>query len=485
MYKKNQILFNYFITEKNIIFLELSWVIYLFVIQISMVPYPGIDPINPQGFFGWYDQGQYLKILNDFICCGLKKSIEWPYPFGYILLSTPINVLINNTQVSIIATNIILLIISYWLLRDHLKRHTKIIFILSFVFLTYSYDFIRYSFFVPWSTSATLIAFSICVYLHLKREVNLTSIFILGIVNSFLFFCRPQDAVLLLIFNFTYIIFNAERKNTLLKLALFTFASISPMLISKVILGSFLIGGSVYTSTQHSFLPFGVINKLIALFNGDIGYGIHSISILDYSYLLYFGFLFLLIYGFIFLPIYYAISLICYFGLYLSFSDFGPHNFIVYQIFHYLKLPLLVLFVIFVDRFNVNEYKKYLTIAFIVYIFTFLTISYKDNYIECRSLISNSEVLSNCVTNEKSDIIYLEGFIKKFPNVYFDESKLIINGDKLVIYKDYRTFSGSNGLIILIFEARVINDLKFSTINYSLKDELKIKFYKRLGILEW
>jgi hypothetical protein len=485
MIKLDKNLNNYSVSNKNIYRLEIIWIIFLFVIQISMVPYPGTDHVNPQGFFGWYDQGQYLNILNDFICCGLKNSKEWPYPFGYILFSVPFNALISNTQVSIVVANLTLLILSYYIIRNHIKNNTKAILLISFIILSYYYDLIRYAFFIPWSTSATLIAFAICVNMHLREKRDFSYIVILGITNSFMFFCRPQDAILLFIFNSLSITMLDKQKNIIRNLFIFVLITFIPLLLSKLFYGSFLIGGSIYTSTQHAFLPFGVIHKLIALFNGDVGYGIDSISVFNYSPVLYFGLLFLILYGIISLPIYYTVSLVFYFGIYLSFSDFGPHNLVVFQLFHYLKLPLLIIFVLFIDKFTIVEYKKYLFIVLIVCIFSFLAISYKNNLANCRNNLSNGNVISACSNNDKSDVVYIKGFIKKFPNVYFDESELIINGSRLLLYKDYRVFSAPQGLILYIFEGRVIDDLKFNTINYSLKDDLHVIYYKRFGVLEW
>ena len=118
----------------------LIFAILLIFLMLNYEGFPGVSSEHPLGFFGWYDQGQYLKQLKDLMSNGVTALSSGIYPPGYMILAIPFTIFSqfftdNYFQYSLIVLNTILVISSVIIFSHTLGKNKAIFFLLLLSFL--------------------------------------------------------------------------------------------------------------------------------------------------------------------------------------------------------------------------------------------------------------------------------------------------------------------------------------------------------------
>lgn len=429
----------------------------IFLIQITFKLYPGNDLSNPLGFYGWFDQSQYLSELTDLVNLDFNKIKSWVYPPGFSFIVYPIS-FIATPKASIIFFSLCSLLVWVWIIREQLPLNRYAIYVAFLTILIFRYDQIRNAFLVPWSTSVTVL-FSSLIFLYCSRKKHETFDLISAVVLILLLlpilFSRIQD-YLLCCFALVGFLLTTNRREQLLKpLSYFiVFASIlgfSWYLVNKCYISN------IYSNSVHSFLISDVFFKIIGIFNGDAIYGVDGLSFYEYNHFLYFCFLYFVLYFAFNAKIYYVFVVGLYLLIYCSFSDFGPHNFVVFSLFHYMKA--LFLAVSFYFFYNVDFKKRIVVPAMCLLIFSLLQISYSYEDQDKGCILKYEEnLLKGSCDIAKSRFLSIDNLDTKFPDGLFESYLVKNDGYSFTNIKDFRVFRTETGVAIMFFKEVSIKD---------------------------
>ena len=357
----------------------LIFAILLIFLMLNYEGFPGVSSEHPLGFFGWYDQGQYLKQLKDLMSNGVTALSSGIYPPGYMILAIPFTIFSqfftdNYFQYSLIVLNTILVISSVIIFSHTLGKNKAIFFLLLLSFLIGFSDIVRNALIIPWSSSVTLFVASLFYYIissdgiMFKQRLNEIAILIFyGIMLSILLHTRPQDFVIISFSSVLYLIFTFYKYNGIGRNVYIPILSFVLVEIVFYILADGLAFGGIYSNSEHSFLINGHFDKLLGIISGDQTYGILSQSLMDRGVTLAVVIVTIFIAGIVFSKVEIKVALILWFVIYLSFSDFGPHNFTYYELFHYFKTPLIISLAVFIKSCSYNK-------MFALSVLTFLTL---------------------------------------------------------------------------------------------------------------
>lgn len=431
--------------------------------------FPGTDPKHPLGWFAWADQGQYLNQLKSLMNIGVSTLNEGVYPPGYIILAFPIAMFLqffsdNYNEIAITVLNTILVISSVYIFMHAMNKNKAVLFLIMLLvlFCFLDSDIVRNSLIIPWSSSVTLFVSSLFYYIisvdgvMFKKRLNEMVIFILyGVMLSILLHTRPHDFVIISFASIIYLIFTFYRYNNIGLNVYLAFLSFALSEIGFYLLVDGLAFGSLYVETRHSFSISGNFDKLLGIIGGDQSYGIRSQSLLDRGVIAAVVIITVFIAGVAFSRVEIKIALILWFVIYLAFSDFGPHNFLVYELFHYIKTPFMLSLIVFINNITFNK-------LFLLSLLTFLLLSLSvftkinfKNILYKTEKISVSENIWEISTNNNIEGIFVSGLLPKlknnFLNILFSPPAVTINNVKLTAFKDYRVFVGDSGIYIHFF----------------------------------
>jgi hypothetical protein len=458
-----------------------SFYIFIFLtiaLQISFGAYPGNDINNPLGFWGWYDQSQYLKQAEELFHADFSKIKNWVYPPGFSILSIPL-ALITNSKTSLILLSLFSLFYFLWVIRRFFSPLRYSIFLGIIFTLIFSYDLFGNVFLVPWSTSITLL-FSTIIFqcfdsAELPSKKN-CKLFILIISFLFILTTRVQDFFLVLLGSMVLIseIDNSQNRLRFYKIlaALFLVG-----ILWKFFAGYFL--SDLYSKTEHKFLIADFFWKFLGIFNGDYIYGIDGGSIREYSRLLHLIILYSLVYFIIHANYKYTFVIFAYLLIYCSFSDFGHHNVTKYAVMHYFKCLFLLTFAYTFATIGFN--KKILTTMIFVVVISNLNIHYQNSEESCFVTAEAGRIQGNC--DMKPGRFYsLNNFRVGFPEGIFQSYTLKNNGVTLESIKDFRIFRSNTGVVIIFFKDVELNNFSLSFIKGEFGKELVIhKLDRKLG----
>ncbi|WP_147270558.1 hypothetical protein [Marinomonas foliarum] len=453
------------------------------------------------GWWGWYDQGEYLKQMVRIANDGLSDSIRnSAYPPGYMLIpglalgfSNFLGFGIDEGTIFNLY-NLILCSISVTFLTICLDGKKKVYFLTFFFLLLINIDILATTFFIPWSSSISLFSAATCVYILnvAKSLVNMDLmkrymiILIFSLSFSLLLHTRPQDFVIFsMSFSFGYLyISRFEIKAQIFK---FIIPCVIVFLISECVwyfyMDGFSLGGSLYDKPKHSFfLNESTLYKISAMLIGGDSWGRLSISTFKESQFLFLLLLFTFIYGFFTKAIFPIIASILWLLIYLAFSDFGLHNFMRFLLLHYYKAVFLVLLFYFVKGFE----PKLLFLASVLCLITVFLLpiknkysfisAAKDVYIEQKAF-SSFELNSKSI--EKGDIFFVSSLIEnKVQDVLMHIPVLYVDGVRVEKIKDYRMYQGNKGVYIHFFKNyENVNNVSIGLNMFGILDEFDVGFY--------
>ena len=421
---------------------------------------------NSLGWWGWFDQSQYLKQMIIISSEGLKNSMSNSfYPPGYMIVPAIIYKMANffSPESVLFTYNILLNSISLALLSGCLEGKKKWIFLVIVLTLVWNIELLATTLFIPWSSSISLFTASICVWslcsfkennLSIKRRLLL--IISLSFAFSIQLHTRPQDFAILSAA--LVISFFIQRKNTIKN----DFVTLLLPTISLFVCceslwylnaGSFSLGGSLYDKPVHSFVFSGIYYKLSSMLIGGDSWGYLPSSIFSNSPVLYFVIVITLIYAFISKNVFAIFMSFLWMLIYGAFSDLGLHNFVRFLLLHYYKFVFFVLIYLFLKDFNWN---KLLYTSICSCILAYL-LPFGGEYSQFGSSYKTDEgylfKFDNGINVNPGDIYFISSILENnIQETLFNVPHLKVNGDYILPMKDYRVFQGDNGVYIHFFK---------------------------------
>lgn len=445
--------------------------------SMNHAAFPGNDPNHPLGWWGWYDQGEYLKLLKLILSDGRIALNAGAYPPGFAVVSMPISMLLEpfvqeSAGYGLIVTNGMLVFTSLVVFSCAMKEYRAVIFVLMCIALVIFIPAIRNALIIPWSSSVSLLVTSIFFYIVIRRrlifDLNYFSIFIFlgyGLLLSLLLHTRPQDFATISLASLIYLLTSIFKG----KFPSIVFVAIVCFLFSELILyfltGDFALG-AMYGKSPHTFIPLGVFDKFIGLISGDISYGVDSMSFHNNSPVAWVFILGILIFGFILSPLPFKVLLVSWAAVYLSFSDLGPHNLLKYELVHYLKSPILLSLSTSILYFN---YTRLLVSSLVVLMLTMLRLDVVfSSGTESMDLLSSGSLkFYNVKIPSHSDGLYVSPVAPLDKHkVFFDPPVIYLDDKKLLPFTDYRVFVGKSGFYFnFLTPQEGVFDVKMDTSN--------------------
>lgn len=486
--------------KNNLLAAQLLFMTTFIFLTLNYSSFPGANSDYPLGYFGWYDQGNYLSQLKNLIINGLSGLSSGVYPPGYMVLATPIALILlyftdSYAEYAIIITNTMLVIGAIIIFAHSMKQTKAISFLITFTILIILSDLVRNSLIIPWSTSLSLFVASLLYYIIsrenilFEKKISRVMIFIsYGIMLSILFHSRPQDFIIISFSSTIYLVFSFLKNKHIGRNVYFAITSFLILEIIFYLSAGGLAFGDNY-NLHHVFTLGGNFDKLLGIISGDQTYGILSESLIERGVVPAIIILTIFIAGIIFGKIEMKAAIFLWLIIYLSFSDFGPHNFTRYELFHYFKTPFIICTAIFVT--SVTYYKILLLCSL-----TFLTLLLNTNIVFKNILYGTGELngknmVFQISTNSNIDGIFLSG-VKPMSvsdytlSIFFEPPSVTINNVKLKAFKEYRVFEGKNGIYIHFFYDQPLSyRLGINAKNLELIPNTKINifsFERRLGV---
>ena len=157
---------------------------------------PGNDLSAPIGWWGWWDQSQYLKCTAALAHGQLTQDTYW-YPLGYPLLGalfyhwTPRHAfLIPNLAFALGST-----VLFYKIARRHLSPLETVL--LLFIFFGFYPGMLQIALVEPWNTIPTLFLSYLIIFLVGFRQPSAQRVLAAFACVGLIFVCRPGDALCL------------------------------------------------------------------------------------------------------------------------------------------------------------------------------------------------------------------------------------------------------------------------------------------------
>ena len=470
---------------KKITIIPLLLLICLFASSVAVnkyFPNPGSDETT--GWWGWSDQGTYLNQMIQIDKDGLRVNKNQTYPPGYMVISLSVMNIVNNIGFemnygeSIFLTNQLMVYVTFIIIILGLSFIKAIVFIVATSVALISYPDISSTLYVPWSSTVTflttVVAYKLYNYrsavLNLKQPYLLLVIMFFAILLSFLLHTRPQDfSILALVLALSLIL---EEKRSLV---IFLVRILLPLLFFFLlvellwfIFSEGLAFGNLYTESHHSFFLNNVTSKLYGIFISDYRFGDYSLGLLQKSFGLFVfvvvPIVYALFYGSIFFRIYFLLWIL----LYLSFSDFGPHNYLIFLLFHYFKTVYFISLYESVKFFNFHNLIKS---SAVILLFLLIPVNYTYSKIDSIYYVSSDEISINLNTQiniDTGDIYFIQGI--RFDNginnhlALFTNSGFLVNSEYVKNITNYRFFPTLDGIYIHFFDDfENISHLSFTT----------------------
>lgn len=437
----------------------------------SNFPNPGSD--DSIGWWGWYDQGVYLQQMVEIQNEGLSKSKEQVYPPSYMVLSIATKKVLSFIGIdktngeSIFLTNQFLVFLTFLALLFNLSLFRAIFFLLYLFFLAVFSSDVAGSLYVPWSSTVTLLCCVVLYQLYHHREallkLELTKriliSFIAALLLSITFHSRPQDFALISS-SLAISVMIESRKGLLLlfkQILIYLLVCFVLFELAWFYFADGLALGNIYTKSSHSFVFNFVPEKLYGVFVSDYRYGDFSYGFFQKSPLLFISIILPLVFSLCFGTVFFKVYFFLWVILYLSFSDFGPHNFLNFLLFHYFKTVFILSIYESCRFFSLNKIIKSST--FVVFLL-FIPVSYSYSVVDSFSSFYAGDETSSVTMDEELNIrkgdVYFIRNVKFKDNIsahhaLFQNVQIKMNNDFITYMRDYRAFAASDGIYIHFF----------------------------------
>jgi hypothetical protein len=310
---------------------------------------PG-NSIYPEGWWGWWDQSQYLKCT-----AGLAKGVlnrdTYSYPLGYSLIAAPFY--LWTPKHAFFFPNLVFVTGSVWAFYKIARRliRPSEAFILIIAFLLFYRGMIRDTLIVPWNTIPTHFLGYLILYFTAFKRPSPRDVCLASICLALIYPFKIPEFVCFLPSVLIAVASLQNRKRVVRAICLF--ATVVSMTIAVMLCINFSVFGGFRTPYEVNQQAIGVLGypmlwKLYFLFvSGGPVYRESSQMLLSHA-----PWLLLVLPGIVCLlqrygskawGVIFGIAL-C-FGIYLSYNDLGPGNLYRNLLIHYFvwTLPLLAL----------------------------------------------------------------------------------------------------------------------------------------------
>lgn len=442
---------------------------------------PGNAPLqHPIGWWGWFDQGEYLKsamALNDFDFDSSKHFYPPLYPMlGALFVDW------SSGHMFVLVNLLCLLLYCYAFLRfarHYVGEYVAIGLLFATTILSPT---VFQNWVIPWTTSLASALLSVGIIgliwikdLQASSEFKLTvrHVLVVSVSLGLVVPTRPADAAAGLVIAsgllLGYLI--VRRKNSERVPGVWSFlgfaivgAAVGPLVFltfNYVVFGDPL-GGYFAAATGNGFHPYDIPEKAYSLWlDGSTLYAEPNAGLVQHFPWLYLslaGAVWVLLKSDLLLKTV-VVAILVHFAVYLPYSDLLPTGLWRYLSVHYFKwsfpyLGLIAFLPIALICDSKSNAKSRLSCAVIlIAICVFLlgfrmqTSSVLVNLDNAESFSSNEVVFD--VTGDYVDFVDVLGIPADFQSVYFGEHNLELNGTKMSRVKDYRVLPIHGGVRLL------------------------------------
>lgn len=485
---------------KKILFI--AAVIYTFF-YLSSSMLPGNNLQAPIGWWGWFDQGQYL--LEAKSLCNFNFNSFYFYPPLYAIFGSIFYKFMPNHPFYFV--NLLSFLVYIYFFIKLTQKQVGLFFAIVSILIGLFYDNrIFEQFIIPWTTTpaAAIIAMSLYILFYIKEQQDIGLKSFIKLQIAFVFFTgllialRPIDAFILCITIYPFYIFEIVKK---WKNSFYEQISFKKILFINILFGligfaiflsfNFLTTGSIFgnyasLANSNGFSFFRIFEKFTDLFVDS--YSIYYIKnsslfyVLPWLYLSFASMLYLLFLRKFKLR-FLIIFIFAYIGIYICYNDFVINGLWMYSNIHYFKwfFPYLV-FLIFVAFKNAicSEKKLSLILFFsIASILTFLLhYHYEIEYIKKSTLkdINSSSKLLILSSKEKIDGIDIYTDINQsFVDMYFGKHTINYNNTSIAAIKDFRIVPTDFGMRVILYRPIQSDQIQLNLTEQILLDS-RVKF---------
>lgn len=452
---------------------------------------PGNNPTSPQGWWGWFDQGQYLKGALALHNLNFSPENHYYPPLFPFLGSLFISRLPMHPFFFVDGAAFLFFTYCF------IKVSTRYVgFWLSTLLLAISVYFnpvIMSTFVIPWSTACTIGVISFAIVqlnnIVVTEKIKFSNILTRGVFISLafglLFLGRPVDALLAAVFFPSLILLTFYKlsgysfkekayKCVTLSLVLLTGPVLSACvfaLFNLKVFGSAFDGYFHSTAGSSGYFPFEIVKKTISLVSDSFTLYLepHASIFSHYPWLTIsvVGMIIALWRGDLLLRTLLA-AIILHFSLYAPYGDLLPNGVWRYQNIHYFKwmFPYLAMFAWLAVKWAMgekdaqwkNRVARFIAVAIIAVLVSSLSLaSHKNNP---ESVRVQDWTLDTNVNNQPTDFIDVNGVSGGFTDVYFGAHQLWLDGVHLNVVKDYRILPYPDGVRILFNQTRTPGQVK-------------------------
>jgi hypothetical protein len=436
---------------------------------------PGANPAYPEGWWGWWDQGQYHKSAAALAAHTLNKETYW-YPLGYPLLGA-VTYRWAPTH-SFFVPNILLvlgLLISFYRIALHLISRWEAIGLICIFTFAYS-RFICSALVIPWNTIPThLLSYAVIALVGVSHP-RPSRIIAASAAVGLTYLCRPIDAVCLTI---------AVCCSTL---GLPTWArrirtgSLGALIVLFFVLSVFLVNLAVFghwataydvVSRSMGFASYSIFQKLYWIFlDASPVFREHDTALLPLL-----PWLLLIVPGLVQLVrkhgaagVGVILSIGATYAAYLLYNDFWPQNIFRFHAFHYLFWTWPILFLITYVGLRTawtERWARWSLLSALVFGALVCSVTLKEREIENIVLSSPATVgLRN-----SGDWLFIPSAVAQY--------RLLVNGRELLRHEGYYAVDRPEGTILLF--SKDTRGVPASLEIVAVAEPIVI----RVGLLQW
>jgi hypothetical protein len=452
--------------------LDLHWVMTLIAVlyvytYFALPATPGNRPHeNPLGWWGWWDQGVYLKQAEAFLHGDLTEDKHFVPPLypavGAVFLKW------SDGHPYFLPD----LLCWLWFVFVFIRFSDRYVPRWSGLALLFGTTIVNYelleNYVIPWSTtlSVALLATGILglvwledVRIGIRKKISGWHVFIVATSLGLVVPTRPVDAVVGVVLGLAFMIgYWRARRNTetnlpapkrVLLLAVIG-SAIGPTIyfvFNKVIFGN-PFGGYIKVAGANGFFAADLPEKFISLWlDGKTLYGENNAGLTEH-----YPWLFLSLAGFVWalfrgdaLLRGAALAIGLLFVLYMPYGDLIPNGLWRYLNIHYFKwtFPFLALFGWLLVKKALEGWRRQedwvLPVALLVLIpALLLSLHLAINVKPLRGISEPGQFMRYEMPDGKVDFIDFKGLIGGFNEIYFGEHRLLIDGRELKKIRDFR-----------------------------------------------
>ena len=411
--------------------LLLICILYYCILYLGQGALPGNWEAYPRGWWGWWDQSQYLGSSMSIADFNLNRDNNWG-PLGYPLIGA-IFVKIMPVHAFFIPNLLCFLgivIVFYMICRVYLSRTESILVIFLVALLTQRV--LVMSLVVPWNTIPVNLIFYIVMWFLIFTRPTTGKVLWASLLAGLCFWCKPIELLPLIPILIAGCLYLKTPKKVLM--TGFLGASIIALFIMIVVSTNYMVFKNYLSRYDENALGVGLGNfnlllkSYILLFDGQVIFR-ESIPVIVYWFpwlLLVPPGLWLICKRIGVLSLGFLGALIVSILLYFSYNDLFPTNIFRFNLIHYLywTIPLLFLAAYLTVRSAWSQLPRYVFIILLIPLLLIFSFVY----------ISEDIVNSNITQTPNSSVTWTRGQAADTGNQYFVFDNIDNNSMAQVIY---------------------------------------------------